>query len=285
MAKNVCDIDITLVGGILRLRGGLYNLRDNTEAKEIELKQVCPVCKDSLLDQVYCCQKGCKPGEKAPAGRPEGWKTGELGTDRVQVVGRGKDAKLVLVDGAALVKAKEESCQFPKGQMDISVHPAEQVERTCAPGSATYCFIPQRPDELFALLLEKAADPTVALLGIINMRNTEKLYRLVAHNGTLRVAELLRPSETASYEAPAVPAVQDKHAATFNAVFEAAKEDFEPEGYANVRAGMLRSVIEAEGGATITSITSAIKKPEDDLEAQLQATLAALQAAKTAKSA
>lgn len=252
--KNVASVRLVL--SLLSTSGGLYPVKDSSGERDTGLKMVCPSCKNSLLDQVYCCQAGCTPDANAPALSPHGWKTGEVGSDRVRVEGKGKDAKLTFVSGDEIEAAKAGTVL--KGEMSLAIYPANEVEKATWPGGTTYCFEPETADKVYAMLLTAAGDTTKALIGIINMRGTEKLYRLVAHEGTLRVVELLRPEETVAYQPLALPVVEAREEKMFNDLLGTLSDTFDPEAYASTSLANLRDLIESKnGGATILAFKGA----------------------------
>jgi hypothetical protein len=276
--KNVASIKISLMS-LLNTRGGLYSVRDNSTQRDTNLKMVCPSCKNSLLDQVYCCQAGCHPDENTPAAREEGWRVSEVGDDRVRVEGRGKSATLTMVPAAEIEAAN--ATTFDKGELDLTICPANQVEAHTYPGGNIYCFVPEKPDKVYAMLLKAAADPAKAIIGILNMRGKENLYRLTNHQGTLRVVELLRPEETAHFDVLVTPPLDSKEQTMFDSLVETVEEDFDVEQYASNRLANLRQLL-AEKAGTVTPIatpTAAPKKPADTTDALT----AALNAAKAAK--
>jgi non-homologous end joining protein Ku len=280
--KNVASIRISLME-LLSTRGGLYSVRDNSSSRDTNLKMVCPSCKNSLLDQVYCCQAGCHPDANAPATRAEGWKVGEVGDDRVRVEGRGKTATLTVVSADEIEAAN--ATTFEKGELALTVCPAPQVEAHTYPGGNIYCFVPEKPDKVYAMLLKAAADPAKAIIGILNMRGKENLYRLEAYQGTLRVVELLRPEETAVFDVLVTPPLDHKEQAMFDQLVEAVEEEFDADQYASGRLANLKQLL-AEKAGTVAPITAAApaaaKKPADTTDA-LSAALNAAKAAKAAK--
>jgi non-homologous end joining protein Ku len=281
MAKSVATVRISLME-LLSTRGGLYSVRDNSNTRETSLSMVCPSCKTSLLDQVYCCQAGCHPDTNAPAARSEGWKVSEVGSDRVRVEGRGNNAVLTLVT-AEEIEATH-TTTFEKGELTLTVCPAEQVESHTYPGGNIYCFVPEKPDKVYAMLLTAAADPTKAIIGILNMRGKENLYRLVEYRDTLRVVELLRPEETATFAPIALPTVEQKERSLFELLIDEVKEDFDPDQYASGQMASLKALLSQKAtGFSPTAPTPAPIKPAATTTDALTAALLAAKAAKVGK--
>jgi non-homologous end joining protein Ku len=243
------------------------------------MKMVCPSCKNSLLDQVYTCQAGCHPSANAPAKHDEGWTVSEIGSDRVRVEGKGKTATLVPVPGEEIEAAK--ATTFEKGEFALDIHPAEQVEAVTYPSGNIYAFIPDKADQVYAMLLREAGNAKRAIIGILNLRGTENLYRLVEYRGTLRVVELLRPEETAVFEPLILPTLGHKEQDTFNQLVEAVEDDFDAEQYSSSQLTNLKQLLAAKAGgvAPTTPVTAAPKKPTDTTDA-LTAALAAAKASK-----
>ena len=282
--KNVASIRISLME-LIQTRGGLYSVRDNSSERDTSLKMVCPSCKASLLDQVYTCQAGCHPDANAPAKHDEGWTVTEVGKDRVRVEGKGASATLTLVDAAEVEAAN--ATTFDKGELALSVYPAEQVEASTYPGGNIYCFVPEKPDVTYAMLLKAAAESEKALIGILNMRGKENLYRLTNYRGTLRVVELLRPEETATFDVIVTPPVDHKEQAVFDSVVATVEDEFDPDEFASGRLANLKQLLatKANGGVAPTAAATpaaAQKKPATTMDA-LNAALNAAKAAKAAK--
>jgi non-homologous end joining protein Ku len=203
------------------------------------------------------------------------------GDDRVRVEGRGKNATLTLVDAAEIEAAN--ATTFEKGELALTVCPADQVEARTYPGGNIYCFVPEKPDKVYAMLLKAAADQAKAIIGILNMRGTEKLYRLENYQGTLRVVELLRPEETANFDVLVTPPLDSKEQAMFDQLVEAVEEDFDADQYASTRLASLKQLLAEKAGTVAPAATATpaapAKKPADTLDALT----AAVNAAKAAK--
>jgi hypothetical protein len=277
--KNVASIRISLME-IIQTRGGLYSVRDNSTTRDTNLKMVCPSCHNSLLDQVYTCQAGCHPDDSAPAKHEEGWTVSEVGDDRVRVEGRGKNATLTLVPAAEIEAAN--ATTFEKGELALTIRPAAQVEAHTYPGGNIYCYLPEKADKTYAMLLKAAADPEKAIIGILNMRGKENLYRLTNYQGTLRVVELLRPEETAVFDVIVTPPIDQKEQAMFDQVVEAVEEEFDPEEFHSSRLANLKQLLAEKAGgvaAPAAAAPAAAPKPADTMDT-LSAALAAAKAAK-----
>jgi non-homologous end joining protein Ku len=272
--RNVSNLTISILG-LLNTSGGLYQVRDSSNSRETKLSMVCPSCHNSLLNQVYQCQAGCKPDANVPGKSPDGWTVREVGGDRVRVEGK----NLIPVSAAEIEAAKAGT--LAKGELEISVHPAAEVEAHTYPAGNTYCFVPSKADDVYTLLLEAVTDQTKAFIGIINMRDTEKLYRLQAYEGTLRVVELLRPEETAQFAPVATPTVDAKKRATFSQIVSTLEDAFDPDTYESDRLPRLKALLASKSG-NATAAVAAIKKATPKIDA-LEAALAAAKAAKAAK--
>lgn len=278
--KSVISIEM---GPFLKCAGSMVNVHDTSGERETKLVMTCPVCQASQLDQRYHCIAGCVPGPTAPAAAADGWKVSEVPTR-----GRLEGKKLYAVDAAAIAAAKEASTTQPKGVFSVLPKPAAQFETDAAPGPVTYAFTPDRPDEVYTMILDGAADPDVALIGVINLRGSEKLYRLVNRNGVLHVMQFLRPEETQHVAAVVAPVVSPTNAKLYGQLVQTYMTDFDADEYASTRLSGLSQVIAAAVGGTaipvgVTAAPSASAAPQslDDL---LQASLA-LAVAKQAKPA
>jgi non-homologous end joining protein Ku len=250
--KNVSSINLTF--SLLTTRGGLFNVKEAAPSREVKVSMVCPDCKDSLLDQVYLCKKGHKPSPKAPGIHPEGWTTKEI-PDRAQVIAK----KLVLVTADEIDATK--AGIVDTGALEVEPKPAAQVEAATWPGATTYCFVPEKADSVYTAFLAMAADTTTAWIGVLNLRGNEKLYRLVSHEGTLRVMELLRPEETASFAALTPPALSASEEATIKALSEALTSDFDADAYSSTVLAAKAALLASKSGtgtplASVTAITA-----------------------------
>jgi non-homologous end joining protein Ku len=267
MGKSLSTLTINV--GLLPTKGGLHAVR--VSPADTKLVMLCPACEASQVSQVYTCNHGCKPTDGKA-----GWTTGQI-PDRARLVG-GKPVKVPHEE----IEATSAGIMM-KGVLDVAVHPAAEVESSTYPSGSSYCFVPATADKVYALLLQAAANPTIALVGIVNMRGTERLYRLQAHQGTLRLVELLRPEDTVTFVPVELPSVADAEAAMFGQVLDALMQPFQAEDYESGQLAALRALIESKTGA-VTGPVPARKgsKTELDVMAALQASLAALVSEKAA---
>lgn len=269
---------LTLVG-LIRAPGKLYSIKDSTSSNETKMFMVCPKCKASKLDQLYCCQAGCVPEDTDEEAGKAGFKAGSC-TDR----GRMDGDKLIVMSEDEIAEAK--GSKLEKGVLDLRRSPAAEVDaRTWATGGAWW-FEPERQDALYGLFVERVKDPAWAFIGTANIAG-DRFVRLRPHNGGIVVEELLRPSDLRTFEMGSV-AYGEKEAKMFDAILEQITEDFDPEAFESDKIAALRELIASKADdsiATVTPITAgkSAKVAEPDLADQLAIALAAAQAAKAAK--
>lgn len=280
--KNLSTITINY--SLLSTVGGLYQTRDDSGVREIKASMVCPDCENSLLNQVYQCQAGCKPSPKAPGKNADGWTTKEI-PGRARVEGKGAAQKLIVLAPDEVAAAKAPS--IPPGETSIVVHPAEEWEAVSAPSGSTFVFVPEKADKLFTMFLGAATDTTKAFIGVINLRGIEKPCRFVAHNGTLRVIEYLWPEQTAVFAAAPTTPVLAAEQAVFDELTGLLSDPLDVADYSDSRrANMVNLIASKQGlvGQPAPVLPKPTAKTTTDLD-QLNAALALAKAAKAAKKA
>lgn len=276
--KKIQTIKIVL--SLLNTEGGLFNIKNTTASREVALKNVCPACHASLMSQLYKCDNGCKP-DPGTTTFDEGWKAGEI-VDRCRVEGTRTSKKLIVVtaEEIAATKAVEQDL---KPSLELAVYPADQVEKATWPGGTTYAFIPDKADEVYALLLEGTKDASKAFVGILNLRSTEKLYRVIAHEGAIRLQELLAPEDVAEFDPVALPSIDASKTAMFASFVSAVEDDFDPSAYTSTKREAMKALLDSKTGGTPIAPTKATTKPAATVNDQLLAALTMAQATKAAR--
>jgi non-homologous end joining protein Ku len=191
--------------------------------------------------------------------------------------------QLVVVPNVEIKSAKA-NASLPVGDFTLAVHPAEQFEVECAEFGASYVFVPDKGDPFFSLLLSKAADSSIALVGMLSLSQNgqAKLYRLRNVEGRLILREALLPNQTQMLVPTYCQAPKAKESALFDALVEAVIVDFDPGAYTDDRLIAVRKVLEkaANGKSAPVKKGARSKTTEEssDLESQLEAALAAQKA-------
>jgi hypothetical protein len=145
-------------------------------------------------------------------------------------------------------------------------------------------FVPAKGDAFFTLLLNKAADPDLAIIGPLSFSKggIAKLYRLHASRYSLVLRELSRPEET--QQAPAAPLkpATEKENAMFDQLVMAMTEDFDPAAYSNDRINAVRKALVEAAGGDAEVIDLPVPKPAGESMEDLLAAAIAAAAAKKA---
>jgi non-homologous end joining protein Ku len=271
------NVKVSITGTLLSTVGSIIPIKDTEDQRDTKLSMICPACRDSKLDQFYRCKKGCLPEDPdAP-----GWTTKEI-PDR----GREVDGKIVAIDPDQLEEAQ--ASLLEKGVLALDVRPAESVTLNTWPGGTAYWFEPDRADPFYGFLVELACNPEVALIGLMNLRGGDKLYRLCPWGGGLVLQEVLRPQDVRTFQVHQVN-LGDAEKAMGDALVKALMADFNPDDYASEKVAAYRQLIadaaaaENPNGAAPASVAKKSKKAaEPDLTSMLAAALAVATARKSA---
>jgi non-homologous end joining protein Ku len=239
---------------------------------------ICPDCDEAhRLDQRYICGTDASHGDGIDPNLP-GYASGTSG--------RGKEVNgtLVRVDEEEISAIKDG--QLPLNDLQVTVYPADDVERLTRPNGTAYRLRPKGTLPIYKMLVDLTADRSKAFIGEMNVRGQDKLFRIESWNGVLTVTELARPSEVV--EAEHVDATYEgKLLAMATQLADVQTEDFDPAKFANKvkeRAAAWEAQKVAEGLAPDAKPGKPKKVKEAtatiDLMAALEASLAKAQAAK-----
>jgi non-homologous end joining protein Ku len=251
--------DIRLTLGLAGTTGNLKPLRSSEKADSFCI--LCPTCPTpTKVEQRLVCEHGHGPFLPADC------------------EGRGKKVGDVLysLTGAEVEAARKSDHEGTT--LELRVHPADQVEAMTRPTGIAYAFLPtSAKDQFYAILCELVDSLGTALIGVLVLRNKEKLFRLVREPHGLSLVELCRPQELYTFEAVEGdfdPALMDMA----RKMVEGAMRDFDPAEYADGTAARVDAILQAKANGTPVPIES--KRVEEpvgqDLLAALEASLAAV---------
>lgn len=291
--------EVTIGLGLASTTGRLVTLRKGATGSKAgtSLTTLCPDCVDEAkaaagivtllsgapaplqvgpgakVSQFYVCEAGHKPGEQ------HGYTTKEC--RKGAALGRGKNVNgYVPVDGDEVREVKVSD--LAEGHLDLSVHPAAEVESQTWPSGTFYLFQPKVADPFYAVLADRLNRVNdLALVGLFNLKNAERLYRLVGYKGGIVFQELARPQDLEQV-APEAVVPLEQYQQLLEDLVKAVNEDFDADAYAPAAAERLRALIAAKVGEQPTPAEARKEAAEDSLLASL---LASIEAAKAAKAA
>lgn len=211
--------NVAFIVGEASVQLDVVPIRRSGSKQEAALKSVCPGDHDAptTVQQMYVCADGHQhyPSQLLKARAME-------------------DGTLVLID-------KDEAAEirtggFPKNQMELSVHPAEEVRAACRPDELGYRIRPGRKAppiarKLYSTLLVLAATPGVALVGELRLRDSRRMYQLEVWNGQLVLQSLIHPDDLADVDQIALPEFDSKQVKALQERAQALVESFDPERF------------------------------------------------------
>lgn len=210
----------------VNLVGKLITVRRTGSATESALKNICPKCSDPTLpEQFYICPN-----------HTDKYKSGDL--DKAKKVGQ----KLIRVDKGQAQGAKESS--LPLNVLDLTIHPAAEVEAQTYGSANAYLFIPNLQNKQYGVLVDIIKSSPYAFIGPVNIKHHETLVRLTTWQGFLVVQQLLYPEDLSEVDVP-----QYEHSADFVATLQefVAKnvKEFSAEDYKNDTKLRMAQLVEA----------------------------------------
>lgn len=261
--------DVTIAFGLVTITGDLYPIASRD--REDSFKNACPTCADSgtaaRMSQGYTCPDGHGP-----------FTTGECA--KAKQVGD----TLVLVSKEEIEAVRTEG-ETP-ARLQLSVHPASQVDRRAWPTGNSYWLMPGKGSEqsyglLADLAAERHEDDGLAFIGTMVMRKQEKLFRLTRAEFGIVIEEIYRPEQVHDFEMPE---------STYNGALidiaiklvDESKIDFDPATYKSKVGDRISELLAAKGDGTPFEAAPSGPKadPADALMSALQASLDATQQAK-----
>lgn len=270
-------VRVTIDGTMLNLSADLCTVRRSAK----HFTNICPTCEESRdtetdptqLEQRYVCvEHGHGP-----------FLTGEVAKAREH------EGRLVAVAEEARIAAAEPD--LPVGVIALSVFPAEQIEAMCRPGDTAYRLRPMKKGGthlgLYAFLRQVTASGKYAMVGEMNLRGGQKMYRLEVWSGQLVLQSLVRPEDIADVD-DVDGEVDEKELTMGFKLLDAVCEEFDPAAFADRRQARIAAAVEAAAASPQTGDAPAeapVVAPAatDEVLAMLEATLASITKAKPAK--
>jgi non-homologous end joining protein Ku len=168
----------------ISLVGKLVTVKRTGAAQETALTNICPKCEvPTKPEQFYICPN-----------HTDKYKSGELAKAKKV----GKD--LVRVDPKQAKAAK--SSLLPLDLLELTIHPAEEVESQTYRSANAYLFVPNVQSKQYGVLVDIIKDSQYAFIGQVNIKHNEYLVRLLTWQGFLIVQQLLYPEDVNEVETP-----------------------------------------------------------------------------------
>lgn len=198
-----------------------------------------------------------------------------------------EDSPWVLADPEEIIAAKVGT--LTKGTVDLAVHPADQVLRSCRPGKKGYLIRPTKTKgdvdatdgQMYGLLLSLVdSRPDLALVGALRLRDNRCPYRVTVFDGQLYLEEVVLPDQIRERDVIDVD-VAPAQAEQLGQLAEQLLTDFDPTVH-SWDAGAAVKVLMAEKAAAAAALASGEKPkkaapaaaPVLDLDAMLATALA-----------
>ena len=201
------------------------------KAKGASRTMICPTCEivDSLqpLRQRYLCTHS--PGH-GPFGQGDASYAIEV------------DGKLTPLPAVTTSEEPAAEAQPERGAAELTVHPAADVEAHTWPSGNIYWLRPRGNEAHYGLVLELAADPSIALICEITNKGATLLYRLVAHGGALALTELIRPEMLQGLDEMPDVSFDEKLLGMTRSLVDSMSEPFEPAAWADRRKARLEAL-------------------------------------------
>jgi len=254
--------DLTLRIGPIQTSGALTGVRKSkTKYKKSTFKYVTP--EGEAVQQRYVDKAGTQ------------FTVDQLGKATAVIDDEGNEI-LVPVAADAIAKAKESS--LPKNVVNMTVHPATQVDRLLYQSDTNgYVFTPDDSDPANVnwhdLLLRLLADRNKAFISKANVRGNEGLYRISTWNGRIVLQRVLYPAEVNEYDDVTPNPVAHETVEKFEAWVENQSAAFDPDDYEDNVTANLAAMSEAfaSGEAEYNPAPVAVETVEVDLLAALEA--------------
>ncbi len=264
MAPRTSASEVTFSLGLLQMKADLYPARVSAGKS---FSMLCRDCETpTKVTQSYNCDQGHGP-----------FVTGDLDRRYKEV-----DGNIVEVS-AEEIKAAKGDTGIPDKSFDITVYDADDVEEYTVSDSGVYRVKPRNGAtaaelKVYRMFLEAAANRDIALIAEFLVSKAPKMGRLGVFKGQLVINTLIRPDDIAEVDTIENHEPTEKERALFSALLEASKAQFDPATYANVTKERLAALVAARAADpdAVVTMASPIERPAaDDLEAALEAMLAA----------
>jgi hypothetical protein len=259
-AISSCSINI----GMITTAGKLYGIRETAGEREAKTFMV-DAGGHKVIQGYHCAERTCTEPDT-------GWTTGEL-------TGRGvMNGKKVEVIDPVVLAAIAATAADSKGQLDLWISPATEIEAATLATGGTYWFEPEKSDDAYTFIAGQVENPDLAFYGKMTLRGVARFYRVVPHNGGVLLEELLWPDEVVAHVAPARTVIAPKNVSMGNDLVAKLTETFDPANFTNeALAQRLAMATTARGGATVTPITAgktAATEPDNMFAAALAVAVA-----------
>lgn len=268
----VKDLSVTLLGGLMTLKVDVLPCRKAEETVKFSL--ICP----EEVEPTKPVQMYVHPDDvDSTKGPVRMWKVSEC--ERAREI----DGILHRVTAEEIEAAKETLIE--KGEIDLAVYRAAEVEATTRPSGALYRLRPKAVPQVYAMLVDLVADPDLAFIGEMTNRDVQRMYRLTSWNGALLLQEMVRPGEfydAEDYSHPYPDALLGKMQEAVTATIE----DFDPEQYANFLRDRAEALDAAKRDPNAKPAPKKVEKPKDsvdDLMAMLDGVAAKAKPSKSKK--
>lgn len=259
------DLNLSLLDGMMNLKVDALPTRRAPET--VAFKIIVPLPGEPVQPKQMYVHPDDLDSQKAGVRM---WSTVEC--ERAREI----DGILYRVTPDEIDAAKEPAIE--KGEIALKVFAASAVEATTRPSGALYTLRPKAVPHVYAMLVDLVSDPSLAFIGEMTVRDVQRLYRLTAWNGALRLQECIRPGEFYDHEDYG----HDYPAALLDKMREAVTAtvaDFDPEVYTNHlrdQAAALDAAKRDPNAPTVAPKKAApVRESVDDLMALLDGVAAA----------
>jgi non-homologous end joining protein Ku len=227
-----------------------------TRAKSnVATRNLCPTCEaDVPLQSQLWCEHGHGPFSADDARK---------GVDSPNGV--------VAVTKDEIIEAKAPTVAERKA--DLEVFSSSEVEATTMP-SGNIFRLRSEPTKTYGLLLALVGNPAHAFVCEMVVKGKTCLYRAIANNRTIVLAELVRPERMLPVEMVDAP-VDQRMVDQASALVDAMLVPFVPADWADARAARLKTLQDSVTEPSPTPANADVKAAADDLLAMLEASSAA----------
>ncbi len=232
-----------------------------------KLTVVCPECTEpNKLSQRYFCDDP----EHGPYSLNEAARAREI------------DKVLYLISEEEIAALKTPELPAEAG-LALQPFSAVDVAAHTIPNGTSYRLRPRSSLAIYAMLTQLAADPNRAYIGEVNLRNSQKLFRVQSWNGQMLAVELARPDELAPVD-EFDNTYDERLLATAEALL-ADVQPFDPEAFRNVVRERAAALDESkrDPNAVPVSNPKPVQVEVNDLLSQLQAAVSATTKPKSKK--
>lgn len=249
----------------LGLMGTVGNLKPLRKGRSKPARHyLCPECPEpTQVKQKYVCPNSDQHGPFIPSDC----------TSRGVEIGD----RLVALSGEELETLESDGSPV----LELRVHPADQVEANTVPTGIAYRFEPSlENDQGYGVIADLAAEPDLAFIGVLTLRNEAKLFRLVRKDVGLVLVQVCWPEELNHFE-PFSITYQTKYLDMAVQLVEGLRSDFNPEEYRNPENLRMAELLASKlDGVTVSKPAAPELPSTSDIEAALLASLAAVRAGK-----